>query len=154
MVFAVLRPEARWSARQQLFEAAANVMRQAMSMREITRQASVSARTDLLTGLGNRRASLEDAEAPSGQLGVVDVDGLKGVNDTQGHAAGFPEAGASFGAAHWPGALAGRRRGSRGGPATGRPPAVRAEAVAHTLTLTLLPGPGASPWLDALSTHS
>lgn len=145
MIFAVLRPEARWSARQrELFEAAANVMR----------QASVSARTDLLTGLGNRRASLEDAEAPSGQLGVVDVDGLKGVNDTQGHAAGFPEAGASFGAAHWPGALAGRRRGSRGGPATGRPPAVRAEAVAHTLTLTLLPGPGASPWLDALSTHS
>ncbi|WP_172418109.1 sensor domain-containing diguanylate cyclase [Deinococcus indicus] len=160
MIFAVLRPEARWSARhRELFEAAANVMRQAMSMREITRQASVSARTDLLTGLGNRRAFLEDAEVPSGQLGVVDVDGLKGVNDTQGHAAGdellrvfggalrdgcppggaayriggdefalllpgggrgalegwvtgavaavhaagFPEAGASFGAAHWPG---------------------------------------------------
>ncbi|MFC6803927.1 hypothetical protein ACFQDE_21130 [Deinococcus caeni] len=43
-----------------------------MSMREITRQASVSARTDLLTGLGNRRASLDDAEDHAAALQLAD----------------------------------------------------------------------------------
>ncbi|GAA0514655.1 sensor domain-containing diguanylate cyclase [Deinococcus depolymerans] len=89
VLFALLRPQASWSARQrELFEAAASVMRQAMNMREITRQAETSARTDPLTGLGNRRSFLEDAGLPGGCLVAVDVDGLKRVNDSQGHAAG------------------------------------------------------------------
>lgn len=52
------------------------------------------AHVDPLTGLPNRRAlerDLEQAVAASGagqRLAVVDVDGLKGVNDRLGHAAG------------------------------------------------------------------
>ncbi|MEZ0166563.1 putative bifunctional diguanylate cyclase/phosphodiesterase [Kineococcus sp. LSe6-4] len=51
------------------------------------------ARTDPLTGLGNRRALHEDAGpllARGGRLGLLllDLDGFKDVNDTLGHAAG------------------------------------------------------------------
>lgn len=48
------------------------------------------AHRDPLTGLHNRRALEEDlcGAAPGCLLAVLDVDGLKGVNDTQGHAAG------------------------------------------------------------------
>lgn len=52
------------------------------------------AHRDPLTGLLNRRALARDLEAavaasgPVGQLAVIDVDGLKEVNDRLGHAAG------------------------------------------------------------------
>ena len=50
------------------------------------------ARTDPLTGLWNRRAfdeQLQDAvEIPTGVLVLLDVDGLKQINDAQGHVAG------------------------------------------------------------------
>ncbi|MFC6667882.1 GGDEF domain-containing protein [Deinococcus radiopugnans] len=51
------------------------------------------AHRDALTGLPNRRALERDLEAAvmgawAGHLAVVDVDGLKAVNDRLGHAAG------------------------------------------------------------------
>jgi diguanylate cyclase (GGDEF)-like protein len=46
-------------------------------------------RTDPLTGLLNRRALLEDAEARApAALAIVDIDRFKAVNDTHGHLAG------------------------------------------------------------------
>ncbi len=64
------------------------------SWREASRQRG-DARTDSLTGLGNRRAfdgdlatALADRRASGLLLAMVDVDGLKTVNDTLGHPAG------------------------------------------------------------------
>jgi len=53
---------------------------------ELERQA----RTDWLTGAGNRRAFERALQglSPGWGLVVVDVDGLKAINDTQGHHAG------------------------------------------------------------------
>ncbi|MDP3713020.1 MAG: sensor domain-containing diguanylate cyclase [Mycobacteriales bacterium] len=50
----------------------------------------VQARTDALTGLGNRRAFLDalDRLRPGGAVLFVDLDHFKTVNDTLGHAAG------------------------------------------------------------------
>jgi diguanylate cyclase (GGDEF)-like protein len=43
-------------------------------------------RTDLLTGLGNRRAMLEHlARSPGGSLVMIDVDHFKQINDSFGH---------------------------------------------------------------------
>jgi diguanylate cyclase (GGDEF)-like protein len=56
------------------------------------RQAAADASTDSLTGRGNRRAFNEALDAISGRrpfaFVIVDVDGLKAVNDTHGHVAG------------------------------------------------------------------
>ncbi len=64
-------------------------------VRELSRLAEsrVEARTDVLTGLANRRGFMEsltdacDAEEPTG-LVILDLDGFKEVNDTLGHAGG------------------------------------------------------------------
>jgi diguanylate cyclase (GGDEF)-like protein len=50
----------------------------------------VQARTDALTGLGNRRAFLEalDRLRPGGAVLFLDLDHFKALNDTLGHAAG------------------------------------------------------------------
>ncbi len=70
--------------------------RRARELREVARAAEKEAKVDALTGLGNRRAFEEAMElahqaAGSGadiSLIVMDVDRLKVVNDTIGHAAG------------------------------------------------------------------
>lgn len=79
---------------------AASLVAQTAALRDELRAAAVeqslTARRDSLTGLGNRLAwdealvraqELVDAGAPATVL-TVDVDGLKHVNDTAGHAAG------------------------------------------------------------------
>jgi two-component system cell cycle response regulator len=69
------------------------VVRFALTFRENLRSLDLSeaeAATDLLTGLGNRRAlmrDLEDAERPA-LLALFDLDGFKGYNDAFGHPAG------------------------------------------------------------------
>ncbi len=61
---------------------------------EALRAADQEARRDSLTGLRNRRAfdhdiaSLVEAAATSPSVAFIDVDGLKRVNDTEGHEAG------------------------------------------------------------------
>ena len=59
--------------------------------------ATVQARTDPLTGLGNRTAALDElgniaavarASGTQGAMVFLDLDGFKSVNDTQGHAEG------------------------------------------------------------------
>ena len=77
----------------QLEHQAREVQTRAAQMMEELADAASAARTDTLTGLGNRRA-LEDAVAAaasdSRSFGVVaiDIDFFKKVNDTQGHAGG------------------------------------------------------------------
>ena len=80
-----------WRRRHELLRASRRVMR-AQARAQFHRRAS---ETDALTGVGNRRA-LEAALAEverSGRLDaiellVVDVDGLKSINDRHGHGAG------------------------------------------------------------------
>lgn len=80
-----------------LFEAAARSVRTAQEHRDYLRAVEAAAFTDALTGLGNRRAFDRDLEAslnsarrhgyPVSVL-MLDLDGLKQVNDTQGHERG------------------------------------------------------------------
>lgn len=56
-----------------------------------TVRSRLAAQTDTLTGIGNRRAfdrALDDVGSGPAAVVVVDLDGLKEVNDTEGHAAG------------------------------------------------------------------
>ncbi len=88
---AVLRTmlAAEWEAREAQMRAESEARR--------ARQAEQEALTDPLTGVGNRRAwdrALETEERRRRRYGgnasilVVDVDGLKEINDTQGHLGG------------------------------------------------------------------
>lgn len=80
-----------------LFEAAARSVRTAQEHRDYLRAVEAAAFTDALTGLGNRRAFDRDLDAslngaqrhgyPVSVL-MLDLDGLKQVNDTQGHERG------------------------------------------------------------------
>ena len=71
------------------------ILRMALTLREVRQGTDYfrDARTDVLTGLQNRRGFLEDAESrfrtvePHQRVGIllVDLDGFKEVNDTLGH---------------------------------------------------------------------
>ena len=74
-----------------------SIVRMILDYEVIHKEMAQHARTDLLTGLLNRRAFLEeigrhlkrlDREASPGTLLAVSVDGLKRVNDDLGHAIG------------------------------------------------------------------
>lgn len=55
----------------------------------LQRQLAHLAMTDVLTGLPNRRAFLDDSSTPvEGFLVILDADHFKGINDTYGHAVG------------------------------------------------------------------
>ncbi len=76
-----------------LFEAAARSIRGSLERQAHLRAVEEAAGQDALTGLGNRRA-FDQAMRILAQLGepygllVADLDGLKAINDQQGHAAG------------------------------------------------------------------
>lgn len=76
-----------------LFEAAARSIRGSLERQAHLQAVEEAAGQDALTGLGNRRSfdqairTLDRLAGPYGLL-MVDLDGLKTVNDQQGHAAG------------------------------------------------------------------
>lgn len=83
----------RWTDREQhVLGATGRALRAAIETQEQTRRTREAALTDVLTGLPNRRAfeaDLKDAGGAQGfSVAMLDVDGLKRVNDTRGHAAG------------------------------------------------------------------
>ncbi|MBZ9750223.1 sensor domain-containing diguanylate cyclase [Deinococcus sp. HMF7604] len=76
-----------------LLEAAARTIRHALQRHAALDQAQQQARRDALTGLSNRRAFDEDlasqwAAGVPLTLALVDLDGLKAINDREGHAQG------------------------------------------------------------------
>ncbi|PNY79286.1 diguanylate cyclase domain-containing protein [Deinococcus koreensis] len=87
-----------WTADDRdLFEAAARTVTVALNRRVYLQEVEAAALSDALTGLANRRAFERDLQAlarhpghhPSGLTVVMlDLDGLKAVNDTQGHEGG------------------------------------------------------------------
>lgn len=92
------RPDLPWSAAdRELFAAAGRAVSTALQRDAYLEALETSALTDSLTTLGNRRAFdaaldvLERREQRSGEpfgILVIDLDGLKQVNDALGHAAG------------------------------------------------------------------
>lgn len=82
-----------WQAHDRaLLEVAGRTVGHALRRQGDLERAQGEARRDALTGLFNRRAFDEDVQqltpdSPS-SLAVIDVDGLKGVNDREGHAQG------------------------------------------------------------------
>ncbi|RIH90201.1 putative diguanylate cyclase AdrA [Calidithermus terrae] len=91
-------PDRPWTQKDRsLFEAAARSVRTAQEHRDYLRAVEAAAFTDALTGLGNRRAFDRDLDAALNSarrhgypvsLLMLDLDGLKQVNDTQGHERG------------------------------------------------------------------
>jgi diguanylate cyclase (GGDEF)-like protein len=76
-----------------LLEAAGRTVRSALDRRVLTDAAQQQARQDPLTSVLNRRALDEDLHerhraAQPFTLALLDLDGLKGVNDLEGHAQG------------------------------------------------------------------
>lgn len=88
-----MRPRPWRSSDRALCEAAARSIRALLERQAHWQKVEEAAGTDSLTGLGNRRAfdqamrSLEELSEPYGVL-VADLDGLKAVNDQEGHARG------------------------------------------------------------------
>lgn len=87
------RPQFWRGSDRALFEAAARSIRGSLERQAHLRAVEEAAGKDALTGLGNRRAFdqalrvLEQRAAPYGLL-VTDLDGLKLINDREGHARG------------------------------------------------------------------
>lgn len=83
-----------WRAQDRaLLEVAGRTVGHAMRRQAALDRAQGEARADSLTGVFNRRAFDEDvagalSEVGATQLAVIDIDGLKRVNDTEGHAQG------------------------------------------------------------------
>ncbi|WP_119674972.1 diguanylate cyclase domain-containing protein [Deinococcus sp. RM] len=83
-----------WRAQDKaLLEVAGRTVGHALRRQAALEHAQGEARADGLTGLFNRRAFDEDLpdawhQRAAAQLAVIDVDGLKGVNDQEGHAQG------------------------------------------------------------------
>lgn len=74
-----------------LLEAAARTVRGALHRRAALEAATHAARQDALTGALNRRAFEEDVLANTdggGSVALVDLDGFKALNDSEGHAQG------------------------------------------------------------------
>ena len=94
LVAARLNRTRAWrSSDRSLLDAAARSVRGALEQATQLQTAQSAAQTDSLTGLYNRRAfdvrlSELHAEGTSFHVVMVDLDGMKAVNDTQGHGRG------------------------------------------------------------------
>nr|WP_281416244.1 diguanylate cyclase [Deinococcus aestuarii] len=98
LALARLGEPSAWTADERgLLEAAVRSVGVALERAEHVRELERAALTDKLTGLGNRRALDEALDEATGLhaetgagyvLAVVDLDGMKRVNDSQGHASG------------------------------------------------------------------
>ncbi len=89
-----MHQEGRWrQSDRALLEAAGRSVRAALERADQLRHAQTAAFTDSLTGLGNRRAfdqhlaALDSTAAPFTAV-VLDLDGMKAVNDVEGHERG------------------------------------------------------------------
>lgn len=88
-----LRPQAWLSSDRALCEAAARTIRGSLERRAHLRTVEAAAELDALTGIGNRRAfdrslaHLDATDSPYAVL-MIDLDGMKGVNDREGHERG------------------------------------------------------------------
>ncbi|MPY66269.1 diguanylate cyclase [Deinococcus sp. SDU3-2] len=88
-----MNQDVRWSERdRRVLGATGRALRVAVEEQERSRRTREAALTDILTGLGNRRAFeaqvREAAARATFSVAMLDLDGLKRVNDTRGHAAG------------------------------------------------------------------
>jgi len=98
MIASKVREHDGWAAwERQLFEAARVAVSSAMERQHHLQQMEAAALKDVLTGLWNRRAFQEDFTAEHARarrhhhsfgLMVLDLDGLKAINDQFGHKAG------------------------------------------------------------------
>ena len=157
-------PDAFDDERATLLAALAHLVAAGMARAKLVEALADLAITDELTGLPNRRewhrqlelamARASRSHRPMGVL-LLDVDGLKQVNDELGHSAG--DRLLKSVASHWSAALtplrpagpAGRRRvrGAGGGHRRGRgPPADRAAGGGHRHRPVGLHGPGHLGW--------
>ncbi|WP_425144829.1 sensor domain-containing diguanylate cyclase [Deinococcus sp.] len=86
--------EAPWLASDRaLLQAASSIIRSTLERRASLDQALAAAHRDSLTDLSNRRAfegalSALDASRQGFTAAVLDLDGLKGINDSEGHEGG------------------------------------------------------------------
>lgn len=83
----------QWTPREQrVLGATGRSLRAAIEAQERARRSREAALTDVLTGLPNRRAFEAQLRAATSRetfsVAMLDIDGLKQVNDTRGHAAG------------------------------------------------------------------
>ncbi|MPY66480.1 diguanylate cyclase [Deinococcus sp. SDU3-2] len=88
-----MKQDRRWSERERrVLGATGRALRAAVEAQEHVRRTHEAALTDVLTGLGNRRAfeaQLREAtKQATFSVAMLDLDGLKTINDTRGHAAG------------------------------------------------------------------
>jgi len=93
-----LHEQRAWSAQDHdLFEAAARTLSVVLERRAHLQEMEQAALSDRLTGLGNRRAFERDLDALAAEarrhgsgfgVAMIDMDGLKAVNDSEGHGRG------------------------------------------------------------------
>ena len=94
MLLARFNRDAPWLlADRALFQAAASIIRRAMERLTYLHQVEAAANRDSLTDVGNRRAfdaalSALDTSGADFTAVILDLDGLKTVNDSQGHERG------------------------------------------------------------------
>ena len=94
LLLAVQQQRAAWTAAEKtLFQAAGRSLKIALERQQHVQDMEQAAYTDALTGLRNRRGFVDDLQTLARQdqaysVVMIDLDGMKTVNDTQGHAEG------------------------------------------------------------------
>ena len=94
LLLALQEQRAAWTpAEKTLFQTAGRSLKTALERQRHVQDMKQAAYTDALTGLRNRRSFTEDLRALARQdhsysVVMIDLDGMKTVNDTHGHAEG------------------------------------------------------------------